>query len=90
MELVVLACSFFASLLTVVVFGALALVVLSRNLNEAHRKLMARDLPELARAEQPQQQQEFPAEMKQQAPPEAHRFDPVANWYGEGSVNSQW
>ena len=72
-------------LVSLVLFAALR--SLSLALGEAHRKLMARDLQELASAEATQRWAEgfqHEAQQKAPAPPEAASFDPAAAWYGDG------
>lgn len=84
MELVVLATFAFGALLLVAGGMLLAIHILSRSLGEAHRKLMARDVSELARADLAKTvSEEWVAPTPAQAPEEARAFDPVAAWYGE-------
>lgn len=52
MELVVVATFAFACLLLVCVFAYVALRAMSRSLDSAHRKIMARNYTELSNAEQ--------------------------------------
>ena len=87
MELVVVAVFGFSCLVVVALGAYLAIRSLSIALGEAHRKLMARDLQELANSAATERwaksySEESPS--KTQGAAEAAAFDPMASWYGEG------
>lgn len=83
MELVVVAVFAFAGLALFAAYSWFALRVLAIALGDAHRKLMARDLQDLANAAAAEKWAEEPkAEHRAPSPPEAAAFDPVNSWYG--------